>query len=355
MCRRSPDAEPDLLSHAEPKPRGLRLIEAEQARQHAEALASLVANAEMARQIADRIRSTGRLMLVGMGASHWAGRIALSLYRSLGIDASAEVLSDYIRTQPPAGGHVTLITSQSGASGEIRAYFERCPDEADRFGLTLEPESLLARTVPSLVGVGGSEKAYAATRSLLITIALHGGVLAELGHDVRPLVDVLSGGARPVAGIDGIAAEIAGRDALYLSSRSLVHAVLEAASLTFTELARAPALALELGQLIHGPVESLSARTGLLLGRPQGRDAAAITRVAGQAVALGLRPVIFDLGDHAPVEGALAVRLPARSGLAAAAELLPVVQSVLIAAAARRVPDVGTPLRSSKIADGEAP
>lgn len=344
-----------MLSHTEPKPGGLRLIEAEQARQHAEALASLAANAEMARRIAGRIRETGRLVLLGMGASHWAGRIALPLYRSLGIDASTEVLSDYIRMQPPAGDHVTLITSQSGASGEVRAYFERCPGEKDRFGLTLEPEGPLVRTVPSLVGVGGSEKAYAATRSLLISIALHGGVLAELGHDVRPLVDVLSGGARPVEGIDGIAAEIASHDVLYLSSRGLANAVLEAASLTFMELARVPALALELGQLIHGPWESLSARTGLLLVRPEGRDAAAITQVAGQAVELGLRPVLFDLGDHEPVEGTRAVRLPARSGLAAAAELLPAVQSALIAAAARRVPDVGTPLRSSKISDGEAP
>ena len=52
--------------------------------------------------------------------------------------------------------------------------------------MTLEPSSTLGRMLPSLIGAGGTEHAFAATRSLTITLALHLGVLAALGLDAEP-------------------------------------------------------------------------------------------------------------------------------------------------------------------------
>jgi len=68
----------------------------------------------------------------------------------------------------------------------------------------------------------------------------------------------------------------------------------------------------------------------------------------------GLRPVVFDIGKQRRLQGATRIPLPARDALAGVAELLPAVQSLAIAAAARRVADFGQPRRSSKVTDGEA-
>ena len=48
------------------------------------------------------------------------------------------------------------------------------------YGMTLEPHSTLTRALPSLVGSGGAEVAFAATRSLMVTLALHLAILAGL-------------------------------------------------------------------------------------------------------------------------------------------------------------------------------
>jgi fructoselysine-6-P-deglycase FrlB-like protein len=325
------------------------------ARQYADARASYDAARADAPPIARRIAETGRLVMLGMGASHWANRIVVARYRALGIDAVAEVLSENMRMPIPGTGHVTLVVSQSGESGEVLAWLRGGRAQADRFGLTLDAGSALARGLPGLTGRGPKEAAFAATRSIVVTLALHAAILAELGHEDDEFLDVLDNEPPVPAAVDPAAvAALASCDQLVLSSRGEAHCVLEAAALTYMELARAPALALELGQLLHGPIECLSPRTALVMARPAGDDGG-VTALARAAVSYGLAPILFDLGDHPAVEGCVRVRLAQLRGLAGSLVLLPAVQSIAIEAAGRRVPDAGTPLRARKITDGEAP
>src|SRR5690348_17667437 len=44
--------------------------------------------------------------------------------------------------------------------------------QEERFGITLEGRSALAQRIPVLVGAGGTERAFAATSSLLICLTL---------------------------------------------------------------------------------------------------------------------------------------------------------------------------------------
>jgi fructoselysine-6-P-deglycase FrlB-like protein len=336
---------------------GLSVLRGEMIRQYLDALQSYTFAQAHAQTIAARIRATGRLFLLGMGASHSANRMVLASYRAAGIDASAEVLSEAMRAPLAAQPRVTLLVSQSGGSGEIAAYLQRQPDHADHFGLTLNTGSVLGSTLPCLIGQGGREQAFAATRSILVTICLHAAVLAQLGVDTSDLLHILETGnplgiAPPEAAIQSLNA----CSLLVLSGRGQAHSALEAATLTFTELARAPAMALELGQLLHGPMEMLRPDMALVLARPVGADAAAVTRVAEAAVSYGLKPILFDFGAHPPVEGTTTIALPEATGLAAVATLLPAVQRMAIEAAAMRIGDgFGTPLRSSKVTNGEAP
>lgn len=334
----------------------LALLHDEMRRQDADAIASLDAARDDARPIADRVRSTGRLLMLGMGASHWANRMVLAGYRGLGIDAQAEMLSEALRLPPPPRDRAVLITSQSGGSGEVRAWLGQQRDLAGVYGLTLQPDSLLGRAVPCLIGRGGAEKTFAATRSVMLTLALHAAALEALGLDVTALTRIWQSSpglppAPPEAAIDALAR----CRTLVLASRGELVPVLQGAALTYMELARTFAAGLELGELIHGPQEALGAGTALLLARPDGPDAAGITRFAHDAVSWGVPTVLFDIGDRHPViEGAVVIQLPASTGLATAVRLLPAVQSLAIAAAARRVPDMGVPQRSSKVTDGEA-
>lgn len=336
---------------------GLTVLRAEMIRQYRDALQSYTLAQGQAETIAKRIQATNRVVLMGMGASHWANRMVLASYRAAGIEASAEVVCEAMRAPLASQPRVTLLVSQSGGSGEIAAYLQRNPDHADHFGLTLNTDSTLGSTLPCLIGQGGREQAFAATRSILVTVCLHAAVLAHLGADTSELLDVLQTGdplgmpAPPEA-----VQRLQSCPLLVLSGRGQAHSALEAAALTYTELTREPAIALELGQLLHGPMEMLRPDMALVLARPNGADAAAVTRVAQAAVSYGLSPILFDCGTHPPVEGATSIALAGRTGLAEVATLLPAVQRLAIEAAAMRIGEgFGTPLRSSKVTNGEAP
>ena len=350
MCPSSPGgmAEEDAAP-------GLALLRAEMARQSGDALAAFEAVRPDTGKIAARIRAAGGLALLGMGASHRANRMALAAYRAAGVTAFAEPLSEALR-QPPPAGCVSLIASQSGGSGEVAAWFARFGDRADQFGLTLDGGSLLARSVPSLVAPVPKERPFAATRSIMVTLALHAAILGALGHDVSPLLALWRADDKPPAPPAEAVAALASCRALYLSSRQPLHAAFEAAALTFMELGRVPALPLELGQLLHGPMETLSPGIALVLARPAGADGEAVARVARAAAGLGLTPILFDLSGDMAIAGAVTVPLPRREGLAAVAALLPAAQALVIEAAARRIGEgFGRPLRSAKISDGESP
>jgi fructoselysine-6-P-deglycase FrlB-like protein len=332
-------------------PTGLELIRAEMARQHQDALASLTGNRDAARRLAESLRRTRRLVLLGMGGSHYVNRMVEPLYRAQGIDATALVVSEVLRAPLPAEARTVLLVSQSGRSGEIVHYLDRAIEQEHRFGMTLDADSPLAKAVPSLIGQGGPERAFAATRSLTITLALHGAVLQALGVDAAPLIDVLQKPDLPpvMAAIDALA----GCKAVVYSGRGVLAGVAEVAALGLMELARMPAFAEEGGQFQHGPLEMLGEGIGVVLFRPRGPDAKAAVRLVEVSRTAGSNVVVYDASGEAPIDGAVTIAVPHREGLAAAAALFPPMQETMIGVAMKRVPNVGEPVRSTKVTDGE--
>ncbi|CAM5769807.1 aminotransferase [Labrys miyagiensis] len=326
---------------------GLTMIEAEMARQHADARASFHGAGPVASKLAESIRRTGRLTLAAMGGSHWVNRAAAVLYRRLGVEVETEVLSELLITPQPDRERTVLLVSQSGNSGEIVAFLERPPGRQERFGLTLDPASALGRGVPGLVGVGGPERAFAATRSLLVSHALHLSVLAALGLPAKSALDVLAAPVRP--DLEAALSAVGASTALILSGRAELQGVAESGALCVMELARLPALALEGGQLRHGPMEMLSPASGIVLLRAAGPSAGLAPGLAAACRAAGSPVVVFDLSGEADIADAVTVRIPREEGMAAIFALLPALQSFLVAFAARRVTHVGEPLRSTKV------
>jgi fructoselysine-6-P-deglycase FrlB-like protein len=321
-------------------------IEREMARQAADAMASLAGAGGSAQTVADSIRSTGRLLFLGMGASHAAARVVEPLYRALGIDAVALPLSEQLGAPLSTADKTVIVTSQSGESAEVARWLAAEPLRRNVFGLTLDGGSTLARSVPSLVATGGPETAFAATRSLTLTLALHLAVLAQLGIDPEPALAVLKNAPEPQV---GPAADAFGQVVSVVCSGRILHGIAEALARGLSELSRVPAFALEGGQFRHGPLEMLGPGIGVALVRCDEPGVELVSGAARSAMAAGSPVVLFDASGLAPVDGAIVVAVPKASGLAAAFAILPAAQRFMVEFAARRVADVGTPRRSTKI------
>jgi fructoselysine-6-P-deglycase FrlB-like protein len=330
---------------------GLALIEAEMRRQHADALASFAGAELSAARIAKSARLTGRLLLIGMGGSHFVNRVAEPVYRALGLDATAIVASEILAQPPPDRPRSSILTSQSGASGEILQLLERPAGQEARFGLTLGGDSPLAEALPSLIGVGGVERGFAATRSLLISLALHAAVASALGQSQAEALAMLR--TPPALSVDEALAQLVGCKTFIFSGRGELAGLAESGALCLMELARIPALALEGGQFRHGPLEVLSPEVGVILLRPAGAMAASALALARICIEAGASPIVFDVSGETPVPGALTISLPRLHGLTSAIALLPALQQLLIRIAIARVERVGEPLRSTKVTGAE--
>lgn len=332
------------------RPSGLLAIDREMARQHADALASFAAAAEGASAIAQSLRRSGRLLLLGMGGSHAVGRAVEPLYRARGIEAIALPLSEQLGQPLPLAGRTVLVTSQSGESAEVVRWFAETGAATDIFGLTLDPSSFLARTVPSLVAAGGPEIAFAATRSLTVTFALHLAILAALGDDPTPALAALQ--APETVDVEAALATLAPVTAIVTSGRRL-QGLAEALALGLTELSRLPCFSLEGGQLRHGPMEMLGPAVGVVLFRANDPTADLVAAMAVSAAEAGAPVVVFDSSGAPPVAGVVTLQFQPASGLAAVFALLSAAQLLMLAFADRRVDNAGTPVRSTKITRSE--
>ncbi|WP_434723812.1 SIS domain-containing protein [Mesorhizobium sp. RIZ17] len=332
------------------RPAGLLAIDREMARQHTDALASFESNRETAAKVAASIRKNGRLVLLGMGASHAVARAVEPLYRAHGIDAIALPLSEQLGQPLPLDGRTVIVTSQSGESAEVLRWFAETGDRTETFGLTLEAGSFLGRTVPCLVGAGGTELAFAATRSLTVTFALHLAILAALGDDPAAALAALK---MPETVATDAALAALGTVATVVTSGRSLQGVAEALALGLTELSRLPCYSLEGGQLRHGPMEMLGPKIGIVLFRGKDPTADLVTAMALSVVETGAPLIVFDASGMSPVAGAVTLSFKPASGLAAIFAMLPVAQRLMIAFADSRVDNAGTPVRTTKITRSE--
>jgi fructoselysine-6-P-deglycase FrlB-like protein len=328
---------------------GLQLMRAEMARECADALASMDSNRAVAGRIVESIWRTGRLVLYAMGGSHYVNAVAEPLYRDCGIDCRAILASDVLMAPLPDAPRTALIASQSGESGEIIDLLARPPGEEERYGLTLNAGSTLGTgTRGTLLAAGGPELAFAATRSIILTIALHATVLEALGHPQHALRAAFAS-ARP-AEIGTVDDALAVCDFVVFVGRHAMSGVAQSGALSMMELARVATIGLEAGQFRHGPYEMLRPGLGIVLLRSAGADGASMPPIAASTVAAGCTTIVFDASGEAALPGCVTVPLPPAVGLAAAAGMLLAFQPLNIAVACRRIAEgVGTPLRTSKV------
>jgi fructoselysine-6-P-deglycase FrlB-like protein len=326
---------------------GLQLIQYEMSRQHEDALASFNNAKILAQEIAESVKRTGKLCLLGMGGSHWVNRTVMFAYRELGIEVQAEVLSEVLFSRMPRGPRTVVLVSQSGNSGEIGHYLKTETEGEERFGMTLNAESALAVAVPSLVGIGGIEKAFAATRSIFVSHALHLAILKAVGANVEQALKSMQEHA--IYATAESFKKISNCSTLIISGRSELQGVAESGALCLMELARMNTFALEGGQLRHGPLEMLNAKCGAIFLRSDDSTANLTAALENDCKSAGVKTVVFDLSGKEPIPNTTTIRLPKSRGMAAVFTVLPTLQSLLVEIANSRVENIGVPLRSTKV------
>lgn len=328
---------------------GLQLMRAEMARECADALTSMDDNRAVAGQIVASIRRTGRLVLYAMGGSHYVNTVVEPLYRDCGIDCRAMLASDALMAPLPDTPRTALIASQSGESGEIVELLAQPAGAEERYGLTLNAGSTLGTsTHGTLLAAGGPEHAFAATRSIILTIALHATVLEALGQPQDALRAVFAAAAAPDIGAADAALDAC--DVVVFVGRHAMSGVAYSGALSMMELARIPTIGLEAGQFRHGPYEMLRPGVGVVLLRSAGLDAVGIAPIARSTAGAGCATLVFDASGEAPLPGCVTVPLMPAVGLAAATQMLLAFQPLNIAVACRRIAEgVGTPLLTSKV------
>lgn len=333
-----------------PQSRGLTAIEREMSRQKDDARQSFLDAHDLARAVATSVRQSGGLLLLGMGASHGLNRAVEPLFRNLGIDAVAIPLSEQLDHPLSTAGRSVIVTSQSGESAEVVRWLRESSPHKDSFGLTMDAGSSLARALPSLIGAGGVETGFAATRSLYVGIALLGAVLGALGADTSGLLATLDSSEEPEEEPDIAPAAdlLVGVRSIVTSGRQL-RGLAEALALGFAELARLPCLALESGQFRHGPMEMLGPDVGTVFFRGADATGDRVRAMAEAVAAAGARTIVLDASGKSHAVGCLTISAGGHDGLAALGALLPISQRLMIRFAAARVADVGIPLHSQKV------
>lgn len=328
------------------QPTGREAIESEMARQQSDALASFEAAKAVAADIASSIRSTGQLALLGMGGSHCVGRTVEPIYRTLGIDALAATFSEQLDTARPLEGKTVIATSQSGESAEAVRWLSETAERDHCFGMTMEEGSTLARSVPSLIGCGGSEIAVAATRSFTIAFAQHLAVLAALGVDPTHALSALS--QAHSLSLDDSLSHL-GNVSTVITCGRRVRGLAEGLALGIAELARVPSFSIEGGQMRHGPLEMLGADRGVVFLRSSELGDERFTGLASAVRKCNSPVVVFDSSGGDPIPDAVNVRLPRSSDMVAVFLLLPVLQRFMLEFGSRHVANVGTPMHIAKV------
>jgi fructoselysine-6-P-deglycase FrlB-like protein len=261
-------------------------------------------------------RQHDRIILTGMGGSHYAGlpswRRLVSRGRATWWLDAGQLLESPELVTPDS---LLVVTSRSGKGGEVLALVEKF-DDASRpaviVAITDNLDSPLAEAADCEILLRSQSSGSA--KGFLNTLAAHdyltSMILSEDNDDVGSTARVVSG-VRYSEGLDEVAHKVAANPQMrlvYIGFREHAAAALYASLLT-KEVTRIAAESYIAGPFRHGPLHMADGNlTAMVFG---GRDPianAASRRLAAELVAAGSTVVV--VGD-AGVDGALDIRSPA--------------------------------------------
>jgi glucosamine--fructose-6-phosphate aminotransferase (isomerizing) len=293
-----------------------------------EALRRLAASAGAPTGLGAAERTEQRIILTGMGSSHFAGiptwrRLVAAGRPAWNVDAGQLLDAPGLLR----AGSTLVATSQSGASGEVAELLERRSAGTLSFdraiGIADAPDSILAQESDTFLPLLSGTEATVSTKSYLNTLGVHRLFSASvLGEDTLSIRAELLAAAdlveQAITRVDtaALAASVAGhpqRRLAFVGRGDHAATALYSALIT-KESSKVAAEGYIGGQFRHGPFELAGdGLTVVLFGSRAADPDPSLRRLAEDLVASGSR-VVFVGDDSVP--GALTIDVERGSGLA---------------------------------------
>lgn len=275
--------------------------------------------------------SGGALRVFGMGGSHNAAVAATSRLRREGVDARAELASEYHRASLDRIGpaDTAVLISTSGESVELIELAERMRaaglhrtiavvgESATPLAALTSHEILLGLEHPSPID------SYIATVMALVRMgaATRGAPLPDIAADADAVERAVASGRRLIAGVPASSVDVLGRGHLL--------GVAQQVTLLLREISRVPSTSWDPNNFRHGPMESIQPDQLTILLRGPGD----VSRAADQALARDLRTIpqrSLILGNEAVTGGETPDDLtvppsPSLAGVSELAALIPLI------------------------------
>ena len=292
---------------------------------------------------AELIRSTGQVVITGMGASYYAALPLESHLCGLGIHAIAVEAGEFLHFRRHAyPDAVVLVVSRSGESIEIAKLVEALDGRQTVIGLSNRPASRLAREADVSISIQSLDDDIVALQTYtgtLITLALLGraveGKLAEARNEVEsflPSFEKLVGAS--IAAMRDWDEFLRSAAPVYLLARGGSFASALEGALLFHEVSKAPAIAMPTASFRHGPVEVVDANFRAVLFVPKDPTQSLNVALARDLVRFG--GDIRVIGPRAEnLEGLTLIETPAADVLYA-----PLFEVVPLQAAALRLAEM---------------
>ncbi len=328
---------------------GVEAIGREMSRQVDDIIQTRESQKARIQEIAGAIRERQKVLLLGMGASHFVNEIFALQIRKLGIAALALTASEFLYDPIPLTDEVVILTSQSGESIETVKCLPLITGHP-LFSVTLTEESTIARATRPLICAGGTEAAYAGTRSVTLSLAAFAYVAAELGIvKVNDIEEAVCFEPAELVQLENAVWLLFSKNHSIASGRSLFAPLAHLFALGCEELGNRPVLSNESGTFRHGPMEILSPETALVVFRQAGEPGMLCQSFADLRKQSGCSLIVIDASGLEPLAGALTIRCPQGEDIAAALGTMTTFQLLMIAYACGKNPRAGLPRYGSKV------
>jgi glutamine---fructose-6-phosphate transaminase (isomerizing) len=297
-----------------------------------QALSEFIALPRAERVAAKPLRAYERVIVTGMGSSHFAGartwrRLVAAGVPAWWVDTAALLDSPALVT----AGSLLIVTSQSGASGEIVALFERVPREDDGpevIGITNDTDSALAQAATRLIPLCSGAEATVSTKSYVNSLAAHeyltcsllAGDWTQLRRSLDEGVAVLDSADTFDLDLFADAAETGARIVLIGGGDHLATALF--GGLILKEAAKVAAEGFFAGNFRHGPLELAGpGLVAFVLGVALGPEDEPLRRLASDIAESGAAVATFGPANVPGCEPVASPAFDGFPGLVAGAQL----------------------------------
>ncbi len=305
------------------------------------------------KELATSIKRKKTVILLGMGASHFVNQLFEFELRKLDYKAIAITASDYLYSPLKEPDAVFIFTSQSGESIETVKCLDLVKNNL-KYSFTLNNESTIGKNTVSIVGDGGIEKAFAGTRSVMLSASLIAYVLAELGaFCVEDVFNSIIYNQKYDQSFKTGVKCLESSSLLIATGRGIAFPLANLFSLGAQELSGLPFLGYETGQFRHGPREMVKSNTTIVVFRQSGILGELVKSFEEIRAQSNCNLIVIDFSNLEPIDNSITIKSATGNNILAALSVMELFQTFMICYSCTKNKLTGIPKYSQKITNKE--